>query len=117
MADRIHSGNFDEYTVVLSNKGAYLALMIVVIGLGIRTIIRFRTPFDRLSVNVVAVFLGHNAFLLFSYVVAFVKQDALWAASFWRYNIQVGLLAVVFTSYGLEIAWKTWRGGDRFKGW
>ena len=102
--------------VVLSKKGAYLALMIGVIRFGIRAIIRFRTPFDCLSVNVAAVFLGHNAFLLFSYVAAFGKQDALRAASFWRYNIQVGLLAVVFTSYGLGIAWKTW-GADRFKGW
>lgn len=100
--------------IVLSKKGAYLALMTIAVGFGVRAMIRFRTPFDRLAIIVAAVFIGHNAFLLFAYVTAFGKADALRVASFWRYNMQVGLLAVIFTAYGLGLAWKTW-GAGRFR--
>lgn len=100
--------------VVLSKKGAFLALMIVIIGFGIRAMIRCQTPFDRLAIIVAAVFLGHNIFLLFAYVTTFGKFDALRVASFWRYNMQLGLLGVLFTSYGLGLAWKTY-GEGRFR--
>ena len=67
--------------VVLSKKGGYLILMIIIIGFGIRGMLRYQTPFDRLAIIVATVFLGHNAFLLFAYVSAFGKFDALRVAS------------------------------------
>ncbi|MBL6931661.1 MAG: hypothetical protein ISR45_01845 [Rhodospirillales bacterium] len=97
--------------LVLSKKGAFLVLMIVIIGFGVRAMIHYRTPFDRLAIIVAAVFLGHNLFLLFAYVSTFGKFDALRAASYWRYNMQIGLLGVLFTSYGLGLAWKTYGQG------
>lgn len=97
--------------LVLLKKGAFLALMIIILVFGIRALIHYRTPFDRLAIIVAGVFLGHNLFLLFAYVTTFGKFDALRAASFWRYNMQLGLLGVLFTSYGLGLAWKTYAEG------
>ena len=99
--------------LVLSKKGAYLALLITIVGFGIRALVRFETPFDRLALLIALIFLGQNAFLLFAYVSTFGKFDALRAASFWRYNMQLGMLGVVFMSYGLGVAWKNY-GQDRF---
>jgi hypothetical protein len=100
--------------LVLSKKGAFLILMIIIIGSGVRAMIHLRTSFDRLALIVALVFLGHNAFLFFAYVTAFGKFDALRAASYWRYNMQLGMLGVVFMSYGLGVAWKTY-GAGKFK--
>ena len=97
--------------LVLSKKGAYLALLIVIVGFGVRALLRLRTPFDRLALLVALVFLGHNAFLLFAYVTTFGKFDALRAASYWRYNMQLGMIGVVFMSYGAGLAWKNYLQG------
>ena len=99
--------------LVLSKKGAFLALLIVILGFGIRAVLRFRTPFDSLALLIALVFLGHNTFLFFAYVSTFGKFDALRAASYWRYNMQLGMLGVVFMSYGLGVAWKNY-GQGRF---
>ncbi|MHA1597669.1 MAG: hypothetical protein ACTSV1_03020 [Alphaproteobacteria bacterium] len=101
--------------VVLSKKGAYLALMVTATGFAIAALIRkVRTPFDRLAVIVGSIFLVHNAFLLFVYISTFGKFDALRVASLWRYNMQLGLLGVAFTAYGLAVAWRTY-GADKFE--
>ncbi|NQV48829.1 MAG: hypothetical protein HQ504_13740 [Rhodospirillaceae bacterium] len=99
--------------LVLTKKGAFLVLLIVIVGFGARAMFRFRTPFDRLALLVALVFLGHNAFLFFAYVSTFGKFDALRAASYWRYNMQLGMLGVAFMSYGLGLAWKNY-GQDRY---
>lgn len=99
--------------VVLSKKGAYLSMMVLAVGFAIRAMIRSRTPFDRLAIIVGSAFIVHNAFLLFVYVSTFGKFDALRVASLWRYNMQLGLLGVVFTAYGLAIVWRTY-GAGRF---
>lgn len=98
---------------VLSKKGAFLILFVVVVFFGVRAALRYRTPFDRLALLVALVFLGHNAFLLFAYVTTFGKFDALRVASYWRYNMQLGMLGVVFMSYGVGYAWKQY-GEHRF---
>ena len=88
--------------LVFSKKGLYLALFIAVTFFSVRGFFRMRTPFDRLAVMVGAMMLGYNVFLLFSYVAAFGKFDALRVASFWRYNMHLGPIAIVFTVYGLS---------------
>lgn len=98
---------------VLTKKGAFLALFVVVVGFGIRATLRPRTPFDRLALLVALIFLGHNAFLFFAYLTTFGKFDALRVASYWRYNMQLGMLGVVFMSYGVGCAWKKY-GKDKF---
>ena len=95
-----------QMLVVLSKKGAYLALMTVAVVFAVRGMIRFQGPFDRLAIIVGAVFLGYNAFLLFAYVATFGERDALRAASLWRYNMHLGLLGVAFAAYGLGLLWK-----------
>ena len=72
------------------------------------------TSLDRLAVIASAMFLGYNAFLLFTYVSAFGKFDALRVASYWRYNIHVGFFASVFCVYGFSLIYtKT----DFLKAW
>ena len=95
-----------QMLVVLSKKGAYLALMTVAVVAAVRGMVRFQGPFDRLAIIVGAVFLGYNAFLLFAYVTAFGEKSALRAASMWRYNMHLGLLGVAFAAYGLGLLWK-----------
>ncbi len=90
---------------VLSKKGAYLLMLILVVAFGIKAMLRYKTPFDRLAIIAATVFLGHNAFLIFAYVSTFSKYDALRAASFWRYNMQLGMIGVAFTTYGLSVLW------------
>ena len=92
--------------VVLSKKGAYFLLLLLVIGFGVRGMAFYRTPFDRFAVIAAAIFLGHNAFLLFSYVAAFGKNDALKVSSYWRYNMQLGMVGVAFGAYGAGILWQ-----------
>ncbi|MBI3114241.1 MAG: hypothetical protein HYZ04_06975 [Rhodospirillales bacterium] len=91
--------------VVLSKKGLYLALMAAAATFAVRSLLRFRTPFDRLAIITGAIFLGYNAFLLFVYVSTFGKFDALRAASLWRYNMHLGPIGVAFAAYGLAILW------------
>ncbi|MBC8268845.1 MAG: hypothetical protein H8E36_08860 [Rhodospirillaceae bacterium] len=92
--------------LVLTKKGAYLFLLVVIIGFGIRAMVKYRTPFDRFAIIAGAVFLGHNAFLFVAYLSSFGQYDALRAASYWRYNMQLGMIGVVFTTYGLGILWQ-----------
>ena len=96
--------------VILSKKGAYLLLMLAIIYFGIRGFIHYKTPFDRFAIIAAAVFFGHNAFLLLSYVTVFGKTDALKASSYWRYNMQLGLVGVAFSAYGAGILWQKYKG-------
>mgnify|MGYP007046928193 CR=1 FL=1 len=97
--------------LVLSKKGAYLFLLLLVIGFGIRAMFNYRTPFDRLALIAGTIFFGHNAFLFVAYLSSFGKFDALRAASYWRYNMQLGMVGVAFTTYGLSILWQKYIEG------
>ncbi len=91
--------------LVLSKKGVYLILVLILIGFGLRGFFRAQTPFDRFAALAAMVILGYNAFLLFAYVTAFSPFDALRAASYWRYNMHLGAILVVFVAYGAAILW------------
>ncbi|MBT3659850.1 MAG: hypothetical protein HOB37_12885 [Rhodospirillaceae bacterium] len=92
--------------LVLSKKGYYLVLVVLVVVIGVRGFIRSETPLDRFAALAAMVVLGYNAFLLFSYVTVFGKFDALRAASYWRYNMHLGLVVVAFTAYGAATYWR-----------
>ncbi len=98
----------------LSKKGAYLLLMAVIICFGIRGFAHYKTPFDRFATIAAAIFIGHNAFLLFSYVTVFGKTDALKVSSYWRYNMQLGLVGVAFCAYGAGILWQRYKGSKHW---
>ncbi len=91
--------------LVASKKGVFFALMLIVLGFGIRGIIRCRTELDRFAVIASGVFLGFNVFLLFAYVASFGQSDALRTASYWRYNTHMGLIGLVFLSMAVAILW------------
>ena len=95
--------------IILSKKGAYLLLMLAIVCLGLRGLIHYKTPFDRFAIIAATIFLGHNAFLLFSYVTVFGKIDALRASSYWRYNMQLGLVGVAFSAYGAGFLWQKYK--------
>ena len=92
--------------LIASKKGGYFGLMLVAVFFGIRGLVKMRGEFDRLAVFAAAIFLGYNFFLFFTYVAAFGDYDALRAASYWRYNMHVGGVAVAFGAYGLALLWR-----------
>ena len=92
--------------LIASKKGVYFGLMLVAVFCGIRGLVKMRGEFDRLAVIAAATFLGYNFFLFFAYVAAFDDYDALRAASYWRYNMHLGGVAVAFGAYGLALLWR-----------
>ena len=94
--------------LIASKKGGYFGVMLVAVAFGIRALWRMRSPLDRLSLLVAALFAGYTAFLLFTYVSAFGRGEALRAASYWRYNMHLGGACVVFGAYGLALLWRRW---------
>ena len=85
--------------LVASNKGGYFGLMAVAVGIGFWGLIRPGGSLRRLAVVVAVVFVGYNAFLLCAYLGVFGRYDALRAASYWRYNLHLGLLATLFGAF------------------
>ena len=92
--------------VALAKKGYYLSLVIITVGFGLRGFSRAMSPMDRLAAICAMVFLGYNSFLLFAYVAAFGKFDAMRVASFWRYNMHLGPMLIAFAAYGAAILWR-----------
>ena len=97
---------FLRMLLVASKKGVFFAIMALAVVFAVRGMIRFKGPLDRLAIVIACVFLGYNAFLFFIYVAHHGEPDALRVASFWRYNMHLGLLAVAFAAYGLGQLWK-----------
>ncbi len=98
---------------VLARKGVYLAMMLVVLGFGIRALFRCRTSLDRLAILASGIFVAYNLFLLFTYMAVFGQNDALRAASYWRYNTHVALAGLVFAVVALSMLWDRWSPGTR----
>jgi len=92
--------------VVLAKKGYYFALAIIAVGLGLRGFFRAAGPVDRFAAICAMVILGYNTFLLFTYVAAFGKFDAMRVASYWRYNMHLGPTVIAFVAYGAAILWR-----------
>ena len=91
---------------IASKKGGYFGIMIIAVGFAVRGLIRPRTPFDRLAIVVGVTFLLYNLFLLFTYIASFGDNDALRAASYWRYNTHLGGICVVFAAYAIALLWR-----------
>lgn len=94
--------------VVLSNKGAYLATMVIASAFAVRALFGCRTLFDRLAIVSATVFLGYNAFLCLAYITVLggTESQALQVLSLWRYNMHVGGLAVAFLAVGAAMLWR-----------
>lgn len=96
---------------VLLKKSAYLLAVVIALVWGGRIFFE-RTISNRFMLSVSLVFVGHITFLFLCYVAVFSGHEARTAASFWRYNQQLGGFAVVvfvtafsfiFYSYGEKL--------------
>lgn len=104
---------------VASQKGGHFGLGLVVIALGLAALRRCDRPSHRVAIIAATLFIGYNAFLFMTYVVVFTKEDALRAASFWRYNTHIGFaLTLPAVIAGGDLArrilvgarWRHWAG-------
>ncbi len=80
--------------------------MLAIALYAIRSLVKFNGSRDRLLIPIAIVFLGFNLFLWLIYITAFGRFDALRVASFWRYNMQMGLLGATGAAYGLALVWQ-----------
>lgn len=91
---------------VLLKKSAYLLAVLLAIFIGLRAFVS-PTFSNRLLLAAAIVFIGHITFLFLCYVAVFTGVEARTAASFWRYNQQLGGLAIITIS--VSVAWLlTW---------
>jgi len=91
-----------QMLVVASNKGGYFSLMTLAVGVCIFSFYKFKSDLSRISIITSVLFLGFNAFLLFTYVAAFNLEDALRVASYWRYNTQLGGVCLLFLIFVVQ---------------
>jgi len=96
---------------VASKKFAFFLPMLIACGFALRALIRCRSAFDRISLLVSVVFAANIAFLFLIYLGHFGEAQAVTAVSFWRYNIDVGMVSVIFLTAG--VVW-FWRGRPSF---
>ncbi|HEC91223.1 MAG TPA: hypothetical protein ENI55_06110 [Alphaproteobacteria bacterium] len=92
--------------LIASKKGAYFAMMAGITIVALRGLWRFSGGFVRFGLITGAVFLGYNLFLWAMYIAAFGTYEGLRAASFWRYNTQLGLLGATGAAFGLAVLWR-----------
>lgn len=105
-----------QMLVVAAKKIAFFAVMGVAIVMAIRGLLKRRDALDDVAIVTGLTFLGYDAFLLLTYVGSFSGPDALRVVSFWRYNMHVGLLAVVFGAAAAGHLWRRWRWPERWPG-
>ncbi|MDA0998257.1 MAG: hypothetical protein O2944_08635 [Proteobacteria bacterium] len=93
---------------VLLKKSYYLVVMLAAVVVGLRALRRCHTVLDRAAITVGAIFLGHIAFLIFCYLAAFGRGEAVNVASFWRYNQQLAGLGICFATLCVGEGWRRW---------
>lgn len=91
---------------IASKKGGYFVLMMAAVGLGARALRRPQSPFDRLAIIAGGMFVAYNGFLLFAYVAAFGQYEAENVLSYWRYNLHLGGVALLFGAYSVALLWR-----------
>ena len=90
--------------VIASKKGAFFGMMFAISIAGLWCFFTSRGgKYGRLLFITGAVFLGYWFFLWAMYIVAFGEYEATRAASFWRYNIHLGLLGALTAAVALGI--------------
>lgn len=91
---------------IAAKKGGYFAVMLVACGLALRALWRPRGAFDRLTIITAGLFVAYNAFLVFAYIAAFSRYEAENALSYWRYNMHLGGVALLFATQGIALLWR-----------
>jgi hypothetical protein len=105
-------------TVVASKKIAFFVPMAIACGFAVRALVKgARSEFDRVAILTATVFVAYNVFLLFIYVAHFALPNALSVVSYWRYNIDIGSVAIVFITSGVLTLWSRYGSFDRYPRW
>jgi hypothetical protein len=102
---------------VASKKFAFFVPMLIACGFALRALIRCRSGFDRISLLVGVVFAANLAFLFITYLGHFGEAQAVTAVSFWRYNIDIGMVAVIFLTAGIVGFWRGRPSFDIYPRW
>ena len=102
---------------VASKKFAFFIPMLIACALAVRALVRGRGPMDRISLLVGGVFAANLVFLFLTYLGHFGVAQAVTAVSFWRYNIDVGMTAVIFLTAGAIWLWRGRPSFDRYPRW
>lgn len=97
---------FERMLIVAGKKIGYFGVMAVAAVFAFRALWRCETRFDRISMLIGVTFVGYNAFLYMIFVTHFAEYDALRAASYWRYNHHLGLMAVVFGAFAAGLIYR-----------
>jgi len=84
--------------------------MLVLAAVALRALVRPRGQgrggAESLALIAAAVMVGHNLFLLLTYLAVFPEGEAAHAASFWRYNTHVGLIGMAAAVLGGAALWR-----------
>jgi len=102
-----------QMLVIAGKKIGFFGVLFIASLFAVAGLIRDRGGFYRLLVVCTAVFAGYNVFLLFTYVAHFSAQNALTAVSYWRYNTQIGGIAIICVLAGGIYIWNRFLGFER----
>ncbi len=94
---------------IMTKKGAYFGMMLVLSVLAFIALFRYRTRFDRFVLIAGSTFVGYNLFLVFVYLAIHKGYTGLHALSYWRYNLHIAHLGVFCAAYGLSVLWQAKR--------
>jgi hypothetical protein len=102
---------------VAFKKIAFFGPMVLACILALRALVHCRTAIERITILVATVF-GANLFFLFiTYLGHFGRDQAITAVSFWRYNIDIGMVAVIFLTAGVVWVWSRRPSFDTYPRW
>ena len=102
---------------VAFKKIAFFGPMVVAVVFAARALWNCKSGFDRIAIMTATVFVAYNAFLLFTYVAHFGRGQAVSVVSYWRYNIDVGMIVLIFGSVALLTWWRGREAFDRYPRW
>ncbi|MBT3990922.1 MAG: hypothetical protein HN884_07485 [Rhodospirillaceae bacterium] len=84
-------------------KGAYFLAMLFFTFWALKSFWRIQTRFDQFAVITATVFIGYNAFLIFTFFAIWGGFSGINALSYWRFNTHLGMLGVACGFYGLAV--------------
>jgi len=91
---------------VTRNKTGYFGLAAVIVLIGLWSMVKGGSRVLSITQIFTVLFLGFNAFLLWTYVAVFIGNEGSSAASFWRYNTQLGALQLVALAAIFGTVWR-----------
>jgi len=91
--------------IVALKKSAFFVPMAVAVALAPRAVARLQTPMDRIVLLTSIVFAANVMFLFITYLGHFGEVQAVTAVSFWRYNMDIGMVAVIFLTVSVLWMW------------